>query len=223
MADMIDPSTITVVNSPAALDWPATATITLLQFGEQGQTRVEFTKRHGDGRWPDVFPPSFTGPIQFTLWLFRKVTGLWYGAGFIEFWESRDGSGSAADPDVPSRYHDHWFYGSAWSPIQNPGPIVAGEAIGFMVSSGDARMNKGPFGPQERSNIVVVPATDVGAFTFGDAPPVPVPSPLPPDTGDVLLEAIERLLDGVTNLTVAVQQLNATAQSAQKTGVRVHF
>jgi hypothetical protein len=154
MADMIDPSLITVVNSPAALDWPATATITLLQFGEQGQTRVEFTKRHGDGKWPDITPPGFTGPIQFTLWLFRKIAGQWFGAGFVEFWESRDGSGKPDDPDVPSVYDKHWFYGTAWTPMQSGGPIVPGEAIGFMVTSGDARMSKGPFGPQERSNNV---------------------------------------------------------------------
>jgi len=201
MADMIDLAQAKIVSSPDVRRWPMTAAITSLSFGEQGQTRVEFTKRHGPNRWPDVIPPEFDGPIQFTLWLFLKMNGTWTGAGFQEFWNDRSGTGDPGDPDVPSVYDKHWYYGNGWNPMQQHGPIAPGESIAFMVTSGDARLSKGPYGPSERSDVVVIPATDFGAFTFGDAPPIPQPpTPQPPGPskpypGDATWDAI-----GVTML-----------------------
>jgi len=46
------------------------------------------------------------------------------------------------------------------------GPIKPGELIGFMVTSGNARDSVGPFGPKERSNVVVVKAADNATYTF---------------------------------------------------------
>jgi len=71
--DQIDLHAARIVNAPNVTAWPVTTAITSLSFGERGQTRVEFTKRHGPGRWPDIIPPGFDGPIQFTLWLFLKI------------------------------------------------------------------------------------------------------------------------------------------------------
>lgn len=182
MTDMIDLSKTKITNSPVEVrTWPATTDITSLSFGVNGQTRVEFTKRYGPHRWPDVFPFPETpnDPIQFTLWLFLKLNGVWVGSGFQEFWNDRDGTGSSGDPDVPSVYHEHWYYGTRWTPMEQHGPIPQGEPIAFMVTSGDARDSKGPYGPKERSNVVVVAATDSGSFTFGSTP-VPPDPPTPP-------------------------------------------
>ncbi len=184
MSDAFNVAEAQIVNSPSDIaSWPVTAAITSLSFGTDGQTRVEFSKHHGEGRWPDVIPPGFEGPIQFTLWLFVQIGGKWVGSGFQEFWESRKGTGSVDDPDVPSVYNLHWYYAERWSPIYNHGPIKTGEEIGFMVSSGDARDSKGPYSVRERSNVVVVKATDNGTFVFDssvDTPPATVPSAPPP-------------------------------------------
>ena len=45
------------------------------------------------------------------------------------------------------------------------GPTRSGELIGFMVTAGNARDSVGPM-VQERSNVVVFPATDNASFTF---------------------------------------------------------
>lgn len=159
--DQLDLSQAQIVNSPDVRNWPQTATMTGISF-DGGITRVNFTKKDGPDRWPDVTPPGWDGPIQYTLWLFLQVNGVWVGSGFIDMWNTRDGSGSSDDPDVPSVYHQHWYYGTRWSPMQEHGPIKAGEPIGFMVTSGNARHGIGPFGPMERSNVVVFAATDNG-------------------------------------------------------------
>lgn len=184
-SDQLDLASAQIVNAPDVRSWPATAAITALSFGTNGQTRVEFTKKNGPDRWPDVTSPGWDGPLQYTLWLFLKIGGQWVGSGFIQFWNSRDGSGKADDPDVPSVYDQHWYYAPRWAPMHGHGPIAPGETIGFMVTSGNARDSVGPYGPQERSNVVVLAATDHGAFTFAETPtpePIPVP-PVPPIPG----------------------------------------
>jgi hypothetical protein len=178
--DMLNLSTADIVNSPDVRSWPCTAALTRVSF-ENGQTSVEFSKKDGPGRWPDGIPPGWEGPLQYTLWLFVHVGGgTWCGSGFVQFWHGRAASGTPGDPDVPSRYHANWYYGTRWRPINGHGQIQPGEEIGFMVTSGNARDSVGPFGPQERSNVVVFRATDNGTFDFpAEAPPVPVPVPVP--------------------------------------------
>jgi hypothetical protein len=153
-----------IVNAPDARAWAETAKITKVSF-DGSATRVEFTKQEGANRWPDQTPKGWDGPLQYTIWLFLKIDGQWVGSAFIQMWHGRDGSGSRADPDVPSVYHDHWYYSSRWNPMPDHGPIRPGELIGFMVTAGNARDSVGPV-LQERSNVVVFPATDNGTFTF---------------------------------------------------------
>lgn len=167
-----------IVNAPDVRNWPARATITGLSF-DGSTTRVAFTKYDGPDRWPDIIPAGWTGPLQYTLWLCLQ-NGTWTCSAFIQFWHGRDGSGSPSDPDVPSLYDKHWYYAERWAPLFGHGPIRPGEPIGFLVTSGNARDNVGPLSVQERSNVVVVPATDRGSFTFGAPSPPPVPAPPPP-------------------------------------------
>lgn len=174
--DALNLADAAIVNAPNVRTWPATATITELSFLE-GTTRVVFSKEYGNGAWPDVTPAGWDGPLQYTLWLCLK-TPTWTCSAFIQFWNGRDGTGNSADPDVPSRWDQHWYYSSRWAPLFGHGQIQPGELIGLFVTSGNARDSAGPYGPQERSNVVVVPATDRGTFTF--APPPPVATPPPP-------------------------------------------
>jgi hypothetical protein len=163
-AATIDLATARIVNAPDASAWPETARITSVSF-DGATTRIAFTKQDGPDRWPDQTPPGWQGPVQYTIWLFLNINGQWVGSAFIQMWHGRDGSGSTSDPDVPSVYHRHWYYGTRWTPMQDHGPIRPGEPIGFMVTPGNARDNVGPTLP-ERSNVVVVPATDNGVFDF---------------------------------------------------------
>lgn len=187
-ADMLNIHSAQIVNAPDVRDWPITTALTSVSF-DGAVTRVDFTKRDGPNRWPDVTPTGWTGPLEYTLWLFVKVQGNWVGSGFIQFWNGRDGTGNAADPDVPSRYAAHWYYSERWSPIFGHGSLAPGEEIGFMVTSGNQRDSVGPDSVRERSNVVTFPATDNGHYSFSSTPvptpvptptPVPVPVPLPP-------------------------------------------
>lgn len=232
--DAIDLSRAQIVNAPDVRTWAPTARITRVSFSG-GVTRVAFTKQDGDGRWPDVTPPGWSGPLQYTLWLFVKTgDGSWAGSGFIQFWHGRDGSGSAADPDLPSVYDKHWYYAERWSPIFGHGQIQPGEQIGFMVTSGNERDSGGPFSVQERSNVVVFAATDNGAYNFdATLPPVvvtpppvivvpptttvPQPLPLPPLTVSTDYTALlNRILDAQLQLLDAQKQLLTVSQDTNK-------
>lgn len=176
-----------IVNAPDVRNWPITTALTSMSF-DGSVTRVNFTKKEGPNRWPDVTPPGWSGPLEYTLWLCVQGGGQWTCSGFIQFWNGRDGSGTPSDPDVPSVYDKHWYYAERWTPIFGHGPIRPGETIGFLVTSGNARDSVGPYGPQERSNVVTLQATDNGSFSFPTTPaptptpqpqPVPVPVPIP--------------------------------------------
>jgi hypothetical protein len=208
MSDAFDMSTARVVNAPDFRAWPPTTTLTSLQFGN-GQTKVEFTKRHGPNRWPDVRPAGWDGDIQFTLCLFRQVVGEWVGSAFIEFWHDRVASGEPNDPDVPSVYHQNWFYDARWAPLHGSGPIAPGEPIGFCVVSGDARDSKGPYGPRERSNVVVVSASDNASYAWSVEPPPVPPDPPPPPAPDLtaVLERLARLEAENAGQTARIQIL----------------
>jgi hypothetical protein len=166
---VIDLASAQIVNAPDVRQWRETAKITRVSF-DGSTTRIAFDKQDGPNRWPDVRPAGWDGDLQYTIWLFLQVHGKWIGSAFIQMWHGRDGSGSPADPDVPSKFHEHWYYSTRWAPMHEHGPIQPGELIGFMVSSGNGRDNVGPFGPKERSNIVVVKASDIATYTFDSTP-----------------------------------------------------
>lgn len=190
MTDAFDISTAQIVNAPDVRNWPATAAMTQIRF-DGSVSRFAFTKQDGPDRWPDVRPKGWDGDLQYTVWLFRKLDGTWVGSAFIQFWHGRDGSGQPGDPDVPSKYDKNWYYADRWAPLHGSGPIQPGEAIGFMVTSGNQRNSDGPNSMLERSNIVVVPASDNATFAFPSEatpdPPVPPVDPPAPDVpyGDI--------------------------------------
>lgn len=177
--DAFDLTTAEIVNAPDVSRWPARATITSVAF-DGSTTRVEFTKKDGPDRWPDITPAGWAGPLQYTIWLCLQNGGQWACSAFVQMWHGRDGSGDRNDPDVPSVYDKHWYYAPRWAPLYGHGQIQPSESIGIMVTSGNARDKVGPYGPEERSNVVVIPATDRGTFTFSAPPPTPPPVVTPP-------------------------------------------
>jgi hypothetical protein len=222
MSSVIDLASAQIVNAPDIRLWRETAKITRVSF-DGSTTRIAFDKQDGANRWPDVRPPGWDGDLQYTIWLFLQVRGKWVGSAFVQMWHGRDGSGSAADPDVPSKFHEHWYYGTRWAPMDEHGPIQTGELIGFMVSSGNARDSLGPFGPKERSNIVVVKASDKATYTYDDAPaqhdetsePIRIPTPA---TGASLAAAadLQAVMAKLAMMDAKLDEIAATAARVNK-------
>jgi hypothetical protein len=163
-SDAIDLHQVTILNSPADVaDWPATATLTALDLRANG-AHVEHTKQSSPGSWPDITPPGWSGPLQYTLWIVLNVNGRWYGSGCVEYWRGLDQNGGP-----PSQYSQNWYYDPGrWSPMTGHQP-VPGELVGFLVTSGDER-NNGLTSVRERSQVVTVafPDSNGGSFSFAN-------------------------------------------------------
>jgi len=173
MNDMIDPSVIQVVNSPNALVWPITTGLTKLELTDDGVNPV-FSARN---TWPDVTPPGWMGPLQFTLWLFMKMNGVWVGSGIIQYWRELVKSGGAVYKN--DQIARNWVYDGRWGTMAGHQPAL-GETIGFMVSAGNAR-NQDNHVVEERSQIVTLQfPSSAHSYDFSDVsipvPPVPIPT-----------------------------------------------
>lgn len=158
--DAIDLHQVNVITAPKDVaSWPITARITVLDFSSAG-VDVEFTKKDGPGRWPDVTPPGWDGGIQYTIWMVENIGGQWYTAGGVEYWY---GLGRSGGP--PSRFASNWYYNpQVWGPLAGHQPAV-GEQVGFFVTAGDARAKDVTI-VRERSNVVVVPFPSDGGNYF---------------------------------------------------------
>ena len=156
--DAIDMQSVSIVGSPDVRSWPATARIRVLDFNSSGLA-IDFTKKDGAGRWPDVVPPGWDGGLQYTVWMVVNHGGRWYSAGGVEYWF---GLGRSGGP--PSRFASNWYYNpQLWAPMTYHQPAV-GEQVGFFVTAGDQRA-KDVHIVAERSNIVVVPfPSDGGGY-----------------------------------------------------------
>ena len=151
----------TILDSPDNFAFFAeTAKITTLIMGPTG-INVDFTKKNGPDRWPDIVPPGFSGYIQYCLGMAWKIDGRWYASAPIEMWNDRPEGGGP-----PQDYALNWFYNpTRWAPMTFHQPAV-GETIGFFVVAGDTRGFNSNQKYQERSNVVMVPQPDSGGATY---------------------------------------------------------
>jgi len=157
-------ASMVVENSPAdVVNYAVTTDVTRLDVTSDG-FRIDFTKKDGEGRWPDITTPGWGGPLQYSLWLVEAIDGVWYASGPIEFWYGEERSGGS-----PSQVYQNWFYArDRWGPMACHQPRV-GERVGFFVTHGDARNNGNGSRPlKERSNIVWVeyPGSQGGVYSF---------------------------------------------------------
>jgi hypothetical protein len=152
-ADQINMGQANIYNSPTDLArWTISTALTSVNFSGDG-IAVTFSKQDGPGRWPDVTPPGWSGPLQFTLGMCLNIGGQWNCSAVIQQWY---GLGVAGGP--PSQIGRNWFYDSLrWGPMTGHQP-AAGETIGIFVCEGDCRNNtRGDLSPlRERSNVVLV-------------------------------------------------------------------
>jgi hypothetical protein len=215
--------------SPSVASRVQTAQITQINFTEHGIV-IDFTKRDGLVRWPDVVPPGWDGPIQYTVWIGMQLQGQWHMCSVLEFWYGR---GQNADSDAggnatrESQIQRNWTYFC--------GPMArqpqSGEPVAFMVSSGDQR-RMDVTAVRERSNVVVIPfpADAPAVYPIAGIPtptptptPVPVPSPLPipapvpapaVDLAPVLLE-LHALELRIINVSDRVEVVNQQVQDGR--------
>jgi hypothetical protein len=221
MNDMIDLAKVTILNSVDVRDWPITTTIDRIDV-QPNNVRLAFSKQQGADAWPPqpFGDPKDGGNVQYTVWLLLEIDGQWFGSGFIDMWQGRDGVGDSIS-DFPA----NWYYDAhRWAPMTGH-HILPGETIGFMVTAGDAR-NGGSSSVHERSNIVtiVAPSGDVGDFTFASAAPAPPPSPPAPIGGDELAQleqSIEDVVQALDEMLVNVKAVSAKLAAAAAAGVKV--
>lgn len=155
-------SLITIVDNPPDLaSWPVTTSLTEVDFSDSG-VHVAFDKQDGANRWPDVTPPGWMGPLQYTLGMAECINGQWVGSAVIEFWYGLDAEGgNVADMNQIAM---NWYYDSRWGELQGRQPQT-GEMVGIFVAAGNLRNvttddpNESPV--MERSNVVLVPFPDV--------------------------------------------------------------
>ena len=204
--------------SPVAVDRQSTATLTGLTFKEDG-VAVEFTRKFDTSvpRWPDVTPPGWSGPIQYTLWLGMRNGAEWNIAGLIEYWYGLEASGGNVILD--NQIEKNWTY--------DCGPMArqpaAGEPVAFFVTAGSQR-KKDVFLVRERSNVVVVPfpgkvPTHYSLNTPIPPTPNPEPVPTPPDIGaqlSVIATSLGRVEAKVEQVGADVTKTDANVTEGRK-------
>jgi hypothetical protein len=151
----------TIHNSPLDMgSWGEGAAITRIDF-TPGAILVDFDRREGPNRWPDVTPPGWSGALQYTLGMCLDINDHWHCSAVVEFWHGRD-LGQSAPPSEIAR---EWFYDlGRWGAMAGYQPSD-GEVVGIFVCEGDCRNNtEGNSSPlKERSNVALVP------FSYGGA------------------------------------------------------
>src|ERR1700730_16906280 len=156
--DMIDPSTIRIVDAPDFRGWKVAGRFSSIVVQPDGNTF------HVDGQSCDHFNPcwpivtSQVGQLQFTIWLFLQINGQWVGSAFFEgINDYHITAGTTGTLPGLLGLDVNWYYSTRWAPMT--GHIIReGETIGFMFGGGDNRDSHGP-NSGIRSNIVTAQAT----------------------------------------------------------------
>ena len=147
----------TIWNNPGDFkSWAETARITSIDFTD-GAMLVDFDRRDGPGRWPDVGFGS--GSLEYTLGMCVNIKGSWHCSATIQFWYGRDLGASG----LPSEVGINWWYDQRWGALIGYQPSC-GETVGMYVAAGNLR-DSGNVILKERSNIVLMPFC--GAYRDG--------------------------------------------------------
>jgi hypothetical protein len=128
--------------------WAETATITSVIFTDDA-ILVDFDKRDGPDRWPDVGFGS--GALEYTLGMCVNIQGTWNCSATVQFWHGRDLEASGH----PAYIAADWWYDARWGALQGYQPSC-GETVGIYVGAGNLR-DSGNVIAKERSNIVLMP------------------------------------------------------------------
>lgn len=149
-------------NPPNLADWPVTTSLTEIDFTNDG-VHVLFSKIDGPDRWPDIIPPDWEGPLQYTLGMVECIDGQWHASAAIQYWYGLAASGGNVALD--NQVANNWYYDAGrWGELAGRQPAT-GEIIGIFVVAGNARAvhEDDPLQSpvMERSNVVLVPMPDI--------------------------------------------------------------
>lgn len=165
MVSLLDVSTY--VSPDDIAGWPITRHITSIAMQPSGRADDGLTFRF-DKPLPEEWkwrsnPNNPNDNYQYTVWAMARVDGRWSAAAFIQMWQGRVATGAPMLTD----FHKNWAYSSQWGPLNLYLPQV-GDVMGFFVSAGNGRLQRGVTSVRERSNVVTValPPGDTGVFTF---------------------------------------------------------
>lgn len=181
----LDLHEVTLFDNPKDLaEWPETTKITVVEFrvGAGEGVHIEFSKRDGAGSWPDITPPGWDGPLQYTVGLVENIEGKWYGSAAIQYWRGLDASGGNVAEDITTKAQctmfgygsgcqvaKNWYYDGRWGKLAGYQPKT-GEIIGVFVVGGNVRgVTDGSQSPaKERSNVVLLKMPDIAGakYTF---------------------------------------------------------
>jgi len=143
-------------NPPDFKSWAETATITSVNFTDNAFL-VDFDRRDGPGRWPDVGFGS--GALEYTLGMCVNINGEWNCSATVQFWYGRDLEASGR----PDEIGINWWYDARWGHLLGYQPSC-GETVGIYVGAGNLR-DSGNVIAKERSNILLMPFC--GQYTLG--------------------------------------------------------
>ncbi|MCU1384387.1 MAG: hypothetical protein JWL71_3084 [Acidobacteria bacterium] len=135
-------------NPPDFKSWAETAAITSVDFTDDA-ILVDFDKRDGPNRWPDVGFGS--GALEYTLGMCVNIRGTWNCSATVQFWYGRDLAASG----LPSYIAANWWYDARWGALQGYQP-TCGETVGIYAAAGNLR-DSGNVIAKERTNIVMMP------------------------------------------------------------------
>ena len=146
---LFDINQATFWDNPADFkSWAETAKLTMVDF-EDNAFYVDFDRRDGPGRWPDVGFGS--GSLEYTLGMCVNIKGSWQCSATIQFWYGRDLNQSGR----PDEIGINWWYDQRWGALIGYQP-ACGETVGIYVAAGNLR-DIGNVIAKERSNILMMP------------------------------------------------------------------
>jgi len=227
--DAIDLSTVEIHNSPTDLaTWPATVPITQLTMSPTaGLTFAADVPLSWDYHVPGWGNPTAgdDGNILYTVWPIVQVDGRWHGSGIIQMWKRRPATGAP----ILTEWRNWAYARDRWGAMVDYVPKV-GDEIGFLLTAGNARNERGVTSKRERTNVVTVrlPAGDSGIFRFltdgsggVSEPPPPPPPPLVDVTGLTL--QLGQALNMIDNLTTITRGIVTQQRMALKTLERLEW
>jgi hypothetical protein len=156
---LFDLSKANIWDNPADFkSWAETATISDIVFLDNAFV-VDFDRRDGPGRWPDVGFGS--GSLEYTLGMCVNIRGTWNCSATIQFWYGRDLEASGRPDEIGL----NWWYDHRWGDLLGYQPAY-GETVGIYVAAGNLR-DVGNVITKERSNIVLMPFGGVYSSSRG--------------------------------------------------------
>jgi hypothetical protein len=148
---VFDPTKAFFWNNPHIGKWTETSQITRVDFS-QGYVVVDFDKRQGAGKWPEVpFGDGGPGKIQYTLGMCFFISGEWNCSAVIQFWDGRElEAGGRAD-----EIGINWYYDGRWGAMNGYQPKW-GELVAIFAANGNVRDSMS-WGIEQRTNFLFIP------------------------------------------------------------------